>query len=36
VTILGRTAAYKGEVVKWEELLKCTEKLEADFGGLKS
>ncbi|MBM4094640.1 MAG: Gfo/Idh/MocA family oxidoreductase [Planctomycetes bacterium] len=36
VTILGRTAAYKGEVVTWEELLKCTEKLEADFRGLKS
>ncbi len=36
VTILGRTAAYRGEVVYWENLLKSTEKLEADLRGLKS
>jgi len=35
VTILGRTAAYKGEVVSWDELLKSNEKLEADLKGLK-
>ncbi len=36
VTILGRTAAYRGEVVYWENLVKSTEKLEADLRGLKS
>lgn len=36
LTILGRTAAYKGEVVTWERLLKDGEKLEYDLKGLKS
>ena len=36
VTILGRTAAYRGEVVRWDELLKSNEKLDAKLGGLKS
>ena len=36
VTILGRTAAYRGEVVTWDELLKSTEKLEPKLDGLKS
>jgi len=36
VTILGRTAAYRGEVVRWDQLLQANEKLEADLKGLKS
>lgn len=36
VTILGRTAAYKGEVVRWDDLLKCDEKLDPKLEGLKS
>ena len=36
VTILGRTAAYRGQVVTWDELLQLNEKLEADLRGLKS
>lgn len=36
VTILGRTAAYRGEVVYWDRLLQANEKLEADLKGLKS
>jgi hypothetical protein len=36
VTLLGRTAAYRGQVVTWDELLRSSEKLEADLGGLKS
>ena len=35
-TILGRTAAYKNAEVTWEEMLKCGEKLEYSFAGLKS
>jgi predicted dehydrogenase len=36
VTILGRTAAYRGEVVYWDQLLANGEKLEADLKGLKT
>jgi predicted dehydrogenase len=36
VTILGRTAAYTGERVCWNELISSTEKMEADFRGLKA
>ncbi len=36
LTILGRSAAYRGEVVRWDELLKSNEKLDAKLGGLKS
>ena len=36
VTILGRTAAYRGEVVHWDQLLAMNEHLEADLKGLKS
>ena len=36
VTILGRTAAYTGEKVYWEKLIKSSEKLEADLRGLKT
>lgn len=36
VTILGRTAAYKGEVITWQRLLADGEKLEFDLKGLKS
>jgi len=36
VTILGRTAAYTGEKVYWDKLIKSSEKLEADLGGLKA
>ncbi|MHC4625205.1 MAG: Gfo/Idh/MocA family protein [Planctomycetota bacterium] len=35
VTILGRTAAYTGEKVYWDRLIKSTEKWEADLRGLK-
>jgi predicted dehydrogenase len=35
VTILGRTAAYRGEVVTWDELMKSAEKLEPKLAGLK-
>jgi hypothetical protein len=35
VTILGRTAAYTGEKVCWDKLVKNTEELEADLRGLK-
>ncbi|MHC4624828.1 MAG: Gfo/Idh/MocA family protein [Planctomycetota bacterium] len=34
VTILGRTAAYTGEKVYWEKLIKTTEKWQADLRGL--
>ncbi|MHC4482611.1 MAG: Gfo/Idh/MocA family protein [Planctomycetota bacterium] len=36
VTILGRTAAYTGERVHWDKLIKSTRKLEADLRGLKA
>jgi hypothetical protein len=36
LTILGRTAAYQGEVVRWDQLINTTEKLEADLKGLKT
>jgi len=35
VTILGRTAAYKGSIVTWDELLKSDERLAPDLKGLK-
>jgi myo-inositol 2-dehydrogenase / D-chiro-inositol 1-dehydrogenase len=35
VTILGRTAAYQGRVVTWDELLRSNERLVADLKGLK-
>ena len=35
VTILGRTAAYAGRVVTWDELLRTDERLVADLTGLK-
>ena len=35
VTILGRTAAYEGHVVTWDEVLGRNERLEADLKGLK-
>ena len=35
VTILGRTAAYKGSVVTWDELLHSDERLVPDLKGLK-
>lgn len=35
-TILGRTAAYKGEIVYWDDLLKSDEKLDPKLKGLKS
>jgi hypothetical protein len=34
VTILGRTAAYEGRVVTWDELMKSDERLDADLKGL--
>jgi len=36
ITILGRTAAYRGEKVMWSNLVKSTEKLDAKLNGLKS
>jgi myo-inositol 2-dehydrogenase/D-chiro-inositol 1-dehydrogenase len=36
VTILGRTSAYRGEVVYWDKLVASDEKLEANLKGLKS
>jgi len=36
VTILGRTAAYTGRKVTWGELVKSTEKLDANLKGVKS
>jgi predicted dehydrogenase len=35
MTILGRTAAYKGRLVTWDELLRSDERLVADLNGLK-
>jgi len=35
LTILGRTAAYEGRTVKWDELLKSDQKLEANLTGVK-
>jgi myo-inositol 2-dehydrogenase / D-chiro-inositol 1-dehydrogenase len=35
VTILGRNAAYRGEVVAWDDLMKCEERYELDVKGLK-
>lgn len=36
VTILGRTAAYRGELTTWDDLLKMDEKYELNPKGLKS
>ena len=36
VTILGRTAAYTGKVVTWEETVNSTEKLDGRLDGLKA
>ena len=36
ITILGRTAAYTGRKVRWRQLVKSTEKLDANLKGLKS
>ena len=36
LTILGRTAAYRGGLVTWEKMLASNEQLEADLKGLKS
>ena len=35
ITILGRTAAYRGEAVTWKKLIKSSERLKADLKGLK-
>jgi predicted dehydrogenase len=35
VTILGRTSAYAGRLVTWDEVLRSNERLEADLSGLK-
>ncbi|HUU10368.1 MAG TPA: Gfo/Idh/MocA family oxidoreductase [Phycisphaerae bacterium] len=36
VTILGRTAAYTGQVVTWDEMVKSTDKLDGRLDGLKA
>ena len=36
VTILGRTAAYEGRVVTWQEVPASNQRLEADLKGLKA
>jgi len=35
-TILGRTAAYRGEIVQWPDLLAANERLEPNLKGLKT
>lgn len=35
VTVLGRTAAYQGDVVYWDKLLASGQKLDAGLKGLK-
>jgi len=35
LTILGRTAAYRGEIVRWDQLLASDEKLDANLKGVK-
>ena len=35
VTILGRTAAYEGRLVSWDEIVKSNQKLQANLKGLK-
>ncbi len=35
VTILGRTAAYTGRLVTWDEIVRSDERLVADLKGLK-
>ena len=36
VTILGRTAAYEGRQVCWEDIIKSDEKLDGKLDGLKA
>ena len=36
VTILGRTAAYTGQIVRWDQLLSSTERLDPGLKGLQS
>ena len=36
VTILGRTAAYEGRLVTWDEILRRNERLVPDLNGLKT
>jgi len=36
VTILGRAAAYSGQLVTWEQVLKSDERLDARLGGLQA
>ena len=35
-TILGRTAAWRGAEVSWDEMMGAGEALEADLSGLRS
>ncbi len=35
VTVLGRTAAYRGDVVTWDQIVRSEERLVADLKGLK-
>jgi predicted dehydrogenase len=35
-SVLGRTAAYAGKVVTWDEMIRANEKLEPDLRGLKA
>ncbi|MFO8014258.1 MAG: Gfo/Idh/MocA family oxidoreductase [Phycisphaerae bacterium] len=36
VTVMGRTAAYEGRVVTWDETVKSNETMEPDLSGLKA
>ena len=36
VTVMGRTAAYEGRVVTWDETVKSNKRMEADLSGLKA
>ncbi len=35
-TILGRTAAWRGARVSWDEMMSANEELRADLSGLRS
>jgi hypothetical protein len=35
-SVLGRTAAYSGKVVTWDEMIRANAKLELDVKGLKA
>jgi len=36
ITIMGRKAAYTGNIVTWDEIIKDTERLDGRLAGLKA